>query len=93
MVQTPERHSKLDLKFDGPYQMIQDLGVHKFQIFDTDKNVLTAIHSDRLKKTSAEAPAYASPVDMPTTAPHSSVVSAPAPPTTPNHSYNLQPRL
>ncbi len=51
MVQTPERHTKRDPKFKDPYQIVQDLGGHKFQIFDSDKSELTTVHSDRLKKT------------------------------------------
>ncbi len=58
-VQTQERHTKLDKKFKGPYQIVQDLGGHKFQIFDSGKVELTTVHSDRLKKTSADAPGYA----------------------------------
>ncbi len=92
MVQTPERHSKLEPKFEGPYQIIWDLGGNKFQIFDSDRGVESVIHSDRLKLTAAEAPAYASPADTSPTNPHSSVIPDVEPPQQIQHTYNLRPR-
>ncbi len=92
MVQTPERHSKLEPKFEGPFQIIRDLGGNKFQIGDRDKGVESVVHSDRLKLTAAEAPACAVPADMPSTDPHSSTVSDVSPPPQIQHTYNLRPR-
>ncbi len=74
IIQTPERHSKLEPKFEGPYQIIRHLGGNKFHIFYSDREIETVIHSDRLKQTAAEAPAYASPADSSPTDQHSSVV-------------------
>ncbi len=92
MVQTPERHTKLDPKFKGPYQIVQDLGGHKFQIFDSDKGELNTVHSDRLKKISADAPAYETPTALSTESPLSSASSDDPPPQTTSH-YNLRPRF
>ncbi len=93
MVQTTERHTKFDRKFNGPYQIVQDLGGHKFQIFDSDKGELTTVHSNRLKKTSADAPVYAPPSDLSPETPDSSVASDATPPQTTSHKYNLRPGL
>ncbi len=93
IVQTPERHTKLDPKFKGPYQIVQDLGGHKFQIFDSDKGELTTVHSDRLKKTSAEAPAYVPLSDISPDSPLLPAASDDTPPQTTSHQYNLRPRL
>ncbi len=93
MVQTPERHTKLDPKFKGPYQIVQDLGGHKFQIFDSDKDELTTVRSDRLKKTSADAPGYAPLSDLSPDSPLSPAASDATPPQTISPQYNLRPRL
>ncbi len=93
MVQTLERHTKLDAKFKGPYQIVQDLGGHKFLIFDSDKGELTIVHSDKLKKTSADAQTYAPPSDLSPETPEFSVASDTTPPQTTSHKYNLRPHL
>ncbi len=93
MVQTPERHTKLDPKFNGLYQIVKDLGGHKFQIFDSDKGELTTVHSDRLKKTSADVPGYAPLSELSPDTPFSPAASDATPPQTTSHQYNLRPRL
>ncbi len=92
MVQTPERHSKLEPKFEGPFQIIRDLWGNKFQIGDSERGVESVIHSDRLKLTTAEAQACAVPADTTSTNPHSSTVSDVSPPQQIQHTYNLRPR-
>ncbi len=93
MVQTPERHTNLDPKFNGPYQIVEDLRGHKFPISDSDKGELTTVHSDRLKQTSADAPGYTPPSDLSPETPDSSIASDATPPQTTSHKYNLRPRL
>ncbi len=93
MVQTTERHTKLDPKFNGPYKIAQNLGGHKFKIFDSDKGELTTVHSDRLKKTSADAQAFAPLSDLSPETPLSPAASDATPPQTTYHKHNLRPRL
>ncbi len=93
IVQKPERHLKLDPKFDGSYQIVQELGGNKFQIFDSDRDILTTVHSNRLKRTSTEASAYALLADSSPDTPNSSVASDSEPPYTTPHIYNKRPRF
>lgn len=59
MVQTPQRHCKHSPKLTGSYKITHDMGGYKYRVFD--RNSFEVVHSDRLKKTAAEATAVASP--------------------------------
>ncbi len=54
MVQVPERGSKLSPKFVEPRRVTQYLGGHKFEVTVYLSNTHDIVHSDRLKKTSAQ---------------------------------------
>ncbi len=54
MVRVPERGSKLSPKFVGPRRVTKYLGGHKFEVTDHPSNTHEIVHSDRLKKTSAQ---------------------------------------
>ncbi len=54
MVRVPERGSKLSPKFVEPCRLTQNLGGHKFEVTDHLSNTHEIVHSDRLKKTSAQ---------------------------------------
>ncbi len=91
MVRVPERGSKLSPKFEGPRLITKKLGGHKFEVTDHCTNTTEVVHSDRLKKTSAQ------PEDVATSMP--AAEAAPATNTardsnacTSSHSYNLRPR-
>ncbi len=54
MLRVPERNSKLSPKFVGPRLTVRQLGGHKFEIYDLILHAHEIVHTDRLKKTSAQ---------------------------------------
>ena len=57
----PERQSKLNSKFFGPYVIAQSLHGNKFEILDISTGISEVVHSDRLKGSDVIPPALASP--------------------------------
>ena len=53
---TPDRQSKLNAKFTGPYRVIERLQGNKFKIFCPDSQISEVVHVDRLKKTNINVP-------------------------------------
>ncbi len=93
MIQVPERGSKLSPKFVGPLRVTQNLGGYKFEVTDHLSNTHEIVHSDPLKKTSAQPeklsanvpPAEAAKACNSARRTNACAVSPP-------HSYNLRPR-
>ncbi len=77
----PDRQSKLNHKFSGPYVITEKLHGNKFKIYNSDTQTSEVIYSDRLKGSDVLAPPSLAP-------PVSSSTSAPAP----SCPYNLCPR-
>ncbi len=80
-------------KFVGPRRVTQHLGGHKFEVADHLSNTHEIVHSDRLKKTSAQpeqlsvnAPP-AEPAKASNAARLTNTCASPPP-----HTYNLRPR-
>ncbi len=89
MVRVPEKGSKLSPKFVGPRRVTQYLGGHKFEVTDHLSNTHEIVHSDRLKKTSAQ------PEHEPPAEPAKACTAARLTNTcvsSPPHNYNLRPR-
>ena len=91
---TPDRQSKLNAKFTGPYRVVERLQGNKFKIFCPDSQISEIVHVDRLKKTNVKID-----LDLVTTArleqatrlPKTSDSQVPSKYIT-SHSYNLRPR-
>lgn len=97
MAQTPEQPSKHSPKITDPYKTVHVMGGNKYLVFDTDRNSFEVVHSDKLKKTVAEATAVASTPATSSSLASSSSTSEPqllvtSDSASPSHAYNLRPR-
>ncbi len=77
----PDRQSKLNHKFSGPYIITERLHGNKFKIYNSDTQTSEVVHSDRLKGSDILVPTSIPP-------PASSSTSAPTAPCP----YSLRPR-
>ncbi len=93
MVRVLERGSELSAKFVGPHRVTQHLGGHKFEVTDHRSNTHETVHSDRLKKTSAQPEQLSvniPPAEAAKACNAARLANACA--LSPPHSYNLRPR-